>query len=141
MSLVWVRKLNFHLLPSSSASPGSELWPLQSAPCRRVCLLIPLFRKRKKGLKKTPFGSSTEWEQNVSLAGKNISWPALLRLPAALRAGSCGSSRAMGTSWWPLWGGSGTGRDSKHSQPLAEPPAAFCFLQVGKKTKKKGFYE
>lgn len=97
MRLIWVRKLCFHILAKSSTSPRAEFWLFQSAPCRRVCLLIPLFRKRKKkGLKKTPFGSSTEWEQNVSVAGKKtISWPALLRPPAALRPwdqGRCGSS-------------------------------------------------
>lgn len=36
-------------------------------------LLLCFERNRRKGLKKTPFGSNTEWEQHVSLAGKNIS--------------------------------------------------------------------
>lgn len=39
-------KCIFHIFPKSSPSP--ELWLFQSAHCRRVWLLIPLFRKRKK---------------------------------------------------------------------------------------------
>lgn len=54
MSLIWSRKRYFHILPKSSASPWAEFWLFQSAPCRRVCLLIPLFRKRKKKKKKAP---------------------------------------------------------------------------------------
>lgn len=42
-------------------------------------LFLCFEKSRRKGLKKTPFGSNTEWEQHVSLAGKNISCTALFK--------------------------------------------------------------
>lgn len=109
MSLIWSRKRYFHILPKSSASPWAEFWLFQSAPCRRVCLLIPLFRKRKKKKKRPQ--ENPIWLKH-SMGTKCFSCWEKHFLPSFVQAHS--STQAMGSgevwdqqgrghSWCPLW--------------------------------------
>jgi len=79
-TLAWIRSENCTFTscrsPLFSKSIGCPLAVPFS--CLQTCLLTYSF-VLKKGLKKTPFGSNTEWEQNVSLAAKNISCVALFK--------------------------------------------------------------
>lgn len=110
-------KCIFHFLKSS---PSPELWLFQSAPCRRVWLLIPLFRKRKKKCSqenpiwlKHRMGTKCfcSWEKNKK---KRHFLASFVEAAAALGPGEVWEQQDQAPC--PLWGGSDTGRDRKHTQ-------------------------